>query len=65
MRVCLDTAMGRPWHEVVARPAIRHLAPDDLARAVAIAEALADGTTALEPLNTASIQRRRLARRRG
>ncbi len=54
MRVCLDAAFGRPWNEVVAAPAIRHLALADLARAIAIAEAFADGRLALEPANDRS-----------
>ena len=66
MRVCLDAAFGRPWDEVVARPAIRHLTPADLARAVAIAEAVADGRVRLEALNDRSIaDRRRRAVRSG
>ncbi len=64
MRVCLDAAFGRPWDEVVPRPAIQNLASDDLARAVAVAEALVDGRARLEPLNRRSIEdrRRRAAR---
>src|SRR3712207_8896965 len=41
MRVCLDAAFGRPWHEAVRRPAVRHMTEAELARAVSVAERIA------------------------
>ena len=58
MRVCLDAACGRPWHEVVARPAIRHAPDAVLARAVAVAEHLLAHPDRLVALNTASLRLR-------
>jgi hypothetical protein len=58
MRVCLDAAIGRPWHEVVRRPAIRHLSDDQLARAVAIAELIAAQPQELDALNQESLKKR-------
>ena len=58
MRVCLDASFGRPWHEVVARPAIRHAADADLARAVAVAEAIVRDPSTLPALNAASLRMR-------
>lgn len=63
MRVCLDHAIGRPWHLAVARPAIRHLTDDQLQAAIAIAERIAAGPACLPDLNRESIAwRRRLAK---
>ena len=58
MRVCLDASYGRPWHEVIARPAIRHASDADLARAVAIAEGMVREPWTLPGLNTASLRLR-------
>ncbi len=58
MRVCLDAAYGRPWHEVVARPAIRHAADAELQRAVGVAEAILAQPETLEGLNAASLRMR-------
>ena len=58
MRVCLDASFGRPWHQVVARPAIRHAADTDLARAVAVAEAVLRDPSTLPALNAASLRMR-------
>ncbi len=55
MRVCLDAAYGRPWHEVVARPAIRHASDADLARAVAVAEGVLAEPHTLSALNEESL----------
>ena len=64
MRVCLDAAYGRPWHEVVARPAIRNAADADLARAVAIAEDVLARPHTLPDLNAESLRiRGKLARK--
>jgi len=62
MRVCLDAATGRPWHEVVRRPAIRHLSDAQLAAAVAVAEAIAAEPGRLGPLNATSLRLRGKAR---
>jgi hypothetical protein len=55
MRVCLDTALGGPWHKIIKRPAIRHLSDDQLAAAVAVAESLLQTPELLEALNRQSI----------
>ena len=64
MRVCLDTAFGRPWHEVVRRPAVRHMTEAELARAVAVAERIAAAPSLLPALNAESLRLRGKARRR-
>ena len=64
MRVCLDAAYGRPWHEVIARPAIRHAADDDLARAVAVAEAILAQPDTLPGRNEDSLRMRGFSPRR-
>jgi hypothetical protein len=55
MRVCLDTAVGAPWHRVVKRPAIRNLSDDQLVAAIAIAEGLMLAPETLDALNRQSI----------
>ena len=62
MRVCLDAAMGQPWHHTVRRPAVRHLPTPDLARAVAIAESIHAAPDRLRPLNNRSLEMRATAR---
>lgn len=62
MRVCLDNALGRPWHEAVRRPAIRHLEPDQLRAAIRIAEGIAADPATLPALNAASLAWRRTSR---
>ncbi len=65
MRVCLDHAIGRRWDAEVARPAIRHLDDEQLARAVACAERIVADPALLPPLNDASLAMRgHLARSR-
>ncbi len=59
MRVCLDAAFGRPWHEAIARPAIRHASDADLRRAIAVAEGILAEPERLAALNLASLQLRR------
>jgi hypothetical protein len=59
MRVCLDTAIGAPWHMHVRRPAIRHLSDSQLAAAIAVAEALLLAPDTLGQLNQQSIQARK------
>ncbi len=58
MRVCLDAAIGAPWHERVRRPAITHLDDAQLARAIAVAEAVAADPGSLPALNRASLAMR-------
>ena len=58
MRVCLDTAMGQRWDEVVQRPAIRHLTEAELARAVAVAASLVRDPGNLPGLKTESLRLR-------
>lgn len=58
MRVCLDAAIGGPWHERVRRPAVRHLEDAQLARAIAVAEGVVADPARLAPLNRASLAMR-------
>ena len=58
MRVCLDLAIGAPWHLTVRRPALRHLDDAQLARAMAVAERIA-----AEPASLAALNRESLAMR--
>ena len=58
MRVCLDNAVGRPWYEVIARPAVQHASLDQLQRAVALAEAVLADPARLPVLNAASLRMR-------
>jgi hypothetical protein len=64
MRVCLDAAFGRPWHEAVRRPAVRHMTAAELARAVAVAERIAAVPSLLPELNAESLRLRGKAGRR-
>jgi hypothetical protein len=64
MRVCLDAAFGRPWHEAVRRPAVRHMTAAELARAVAVAERIAAVPSLLPGLNAESLRLRGKAERR-
>ena len=63
MRVCLDAAFGRPWHEAVRRPAVRHMTEAELARAVSIAERIAASPSLLPELDAESLRLRGKARR--
>ncbi len=58
MRVCLDLAIGAPWHEQVRRPAIRHLDDAQLARAIALAERIAADPASLAVRNCESLAMR-------
>ncbi len=58
MRVCLDAAFGRPWHEAVRRPAVRHMTEAELARAVLVAERIAATPALLPALNAESLRLR-------
>ena len=62
MRVCLDHAIGQPWHERVRRPAIRHLTDEQLRAAIAVAERIAADPAALPGLNAQSIAWRKASR---
>ena len=62
MRVCLDHALGRPWHEAVRRPAVRHLEDGQLRAAIAVAEGIVAEPSRLRGLNEASLAWRRAAR---
>jgi hypothetical protein len=62
MRVCLDAALGRPWHEAVRRPAIRHLTAEQFGKAVAIAERIRAEPALLPALNAQSLRWRGKAR---
>ncbi len=59
MRVCLDAAIGARWDTKIARPAIRHLTVDQLARAVGIAEHIVAEPSLLPALNRQSLAFRR------
>ncbi len=59
MRVCLDHAIGRRWDEAVRRPAIRHLTDAQLARAIAIADAIVQDPTLLPKFNATSLAMRK------
>ncbi len=58
MRVCLDCAIGVPWHERVRRPAIRHLDGAQLRAAIDVAERVAADPACLPALNRASLAMR-------
>ncbi len=62
MRVCLDTALGAPWHTLVKRPAIRHLSDAQLSAAIAVAEAIVHAPETLDDLNLQSIRWRKAQR---
>ena len=64
MRVCLDAAFGRPWHEAVRHPAARHMTEAELARAVSVAEGIAANPASLPRLNAESLRLRSTAGRR-
>jgi hypothetical protein len=62
MRVCLDTAVGVPWHNFVKRPASRHMTDDQLRLAIAVAEQIVETPNLLAKLNRQSINGRKLVR---
>ena len=64
MRVCLDHALGQPWHQRVRRPAIRHLSDNEMRRAIAIAERVTADPAVLPGLNAQSLAWRRASRHR-
>ncbi len=55
MRVFLDHAMGGRWDRTVPRPAIRHMAAEDLQRAVDLAETVVREPALLPDLNRQSL----------
>ncbi len=59
MRVCLDAAIGAPWHATVARPAITNMSDGQLAAAVRIAEAIVADPAELVRFNQRSLSGRR------
>ena len=59
MRVCLDAVFGGVLHHSIARPAIRSLADDELAQAVAVAEGIVIAPETLRALNQQSLAWRR------
>jgi len=62
-RVLLDATFGGVWYDhVPTRPAYRTMPIEALVRAVQLAEAVVARTIALEPLNRASLDRRRKLR---
>ena len=54
-RILLDNTFGRPWREIVQPPAWRETPPADLARAVALGEAVLAGEADLGELNRRSL----------
>lgn len=62
MRVCLDYAIGQPWHERVRRPAIRHLTDDQLRAAIAVADRIVADPSVLPRLNAQSLAWRKASR---
>jgi hypothetical protein len=55
-RILLDHAVGGRWYDhVTRRPAYAHIAPEALARAVALGEAVASGEADLHALNRQSL----------
>jgi hypothetical protein len=59
MRVCLDTALGAPWHTVIDRPAIKHLSDEQLLAAISVAQSLVQTPATLLALNDQSIRWRK------
>lgn len=59
MRVLLDNTLEGVWHHTVKRPAIRHLTPEQLERAIALGERVM-----AEPGLLPELDRRSLAWRR-
>ena len=62
MRICLDAAVGAPWHTVISRPAVRHATVDQLRRAVQVAEGVVASPGLLPGLNNRSLAARRRLR---
>ena len=62
-RILLDNALGQPWRDAVRPPAWRRMAAPDLARAVALGEAVLAGGADLARLNDRSLALRGKERR--
>lgn len=62
-RVVLDAVHGRPWREAIRPPAWREMDTATLARALALAAAILDGTADLQALNAQSLAMRGIVRR--
>lgn len=58
MRICLDASLGRPWHTVVKRPAVRFLTDAQLENAISVAEKIVAAPDLLFNLNRESIEQR-------
>ncbi len=63
-RILLDNALGQPWRDVIHPPAWRQMPAPDLARAVALGEAVLAGAADLAALNERSLALRGKASRR-
>ncbi len=63
MRVCLDTAVGAPWHHFVKRPAINNLTTEQLHSAISTAQQLVETPALLLELNKRSVAARKLLQR--
>jgi hypothetical protein len=57
-RIVLDNVYGCPWREAIRPPAWRNMEDAALARAVALAEAIAAGEADLAALNARSLRLR-------
>ena len=64
-RVVLDAVAGRPWREVIAAPAWRHMTAEQLRAAIALGEAILDGSADLVALDARSLELRGKRARRG
>jgi hypothetical protein len=62
MRVCLDTALGSPWHAVVKRPAIKHLSDHQIKSAICVAQSVVNSPELLYLLNENSLRSRKLSK---
>ena len=62
MRVLLDNTLDGVWHHTVARPAIRHLTPALLERAIALGNRVVHDPALLPELNRRSLAWRRADR---
>ena len=59
MRVLLDNVVGDVWHHSIPRPAIRHIEPAMLDRAIALGEQMLREPDLLPELNRRSLAWRR------
>ena len=62
MRICLDAAVGAPWHARLRRPAVHHATVAELRRAIAVAERIVAEPSILFQLNRDSLAGRQRAR---